>query len=331
MNATPQQPFFSNPVASSPKSPAAETTQAGAAAPAPFPQPARQPQRPGQESGASQPAAPTVHEQPMSAHAAAQLACGTSPSGLPANPPSQGPQCGHAPQEVQAEIIPDAEEPSGSVAKDAACVVGGAAIAAVGVPMLVLPGPGVAAIAGGAALAGKGVKGLAQRVGGKSAEKPVDVEVPADLPHVAENGPAQSPEGSWHGQGTSASFASEGQGVRQPFAQEGQRVPQRPFAQTSQAEGPAPAAPTVDDVKRAAATAGKAALGAFSLAAQAISAKAKGAGGAGNVREDALRTARDLVDKAASSQAAQTAAEATANAARTLADKAEAFARSHRR
>lgn len=43
---------------------------------------------------------------------------------------------------------------------DAATMVAGGAIALVGVPMLVLPGPGLLAIGGGVALMAKGAKGL---------------------------------------------------------------------------------------------------------------------------------------------------------------------------
>ena len=45
-----------------------------------------------------------------------------------------------------------------SKAGGAAQIVAGGAIAAVGVPLLILPGPGIAVIAGGAALAARGAK-----------------------------------------------------------------------------------------------------------------------------------------------------------------------------
>lgn len=277
MNATPQRPFFDNTATGSPQCPAVPETPTSADAQAVNAAPDKE------ASGNDQTGTACVHEQPMSARDAACLAG----SGMPEET-TESPSAPNDPQEVRAEILPETDKPSGSAAKDAACVVGGAAIAAVGVPMLVLPGPGAAAIAGGAALAGKGVKGLAQRAAAKGTSAPIDVEA----------------------------------------STEGPQSQQKASSQPASAQAATP--PTADDVKQAAATAGKAALGAAALAAQAIASKAKKASERGNVGADALQTARGIVDKAASSPAAQSAAEATANAARTLADKVEQFARSHR-
>lgn len=52
---------------------------------------------------------------------------------------------------------------AGSRIGGAVQTAGGLALMAVGVPMLILPGPGVLAIAGGAALAGSGVKKLLRK------------------------------------------------------------------------------------------------------------------------------------------------------------------------
>lgn len=277
MNATPQRPFFDNTATGSPQRPAVPEPPASADAQAANVEPDKA------ASGNDQAKTAGVRERPMSARDAARLAEAGAPEKTAESPSVQ-----NSPQEVQAEILPNEDKPSGSAAKDAACVVGGAAMAAVGVPMLVLPGPGAAVIAGGAALAGKGVKGLAQRVGAKGADAPIDVD------------------------------ASTGDQQPQQAADDRK--------ETAQAATP----PTVDDVKQAAATAGKAALGAAALAAQAIASKAKRPDGQGNVGANVLRTARGFVDKAASSPAVQSAAEATADTARTLADKVEQFARSHR-
>ena len=57
----------------------------------------------------------------------------------------------------------DASVPIGRKAKGAAQMTAGAALIAVGVPMCILPGPGVAAIAGGAALASKGQRNFSGR------------------------------------------------------------------------------------------------------------------------------------------------------------------------
>ncbi|MCF2621210.1 hypothetical protein [Collinsella tanakaei] len=57
----------------------------------------------------------------------------------------------------------DASVPIGRKAKGAAQMTAGAALIAVGVPMCILPGPGVAAIAGGAALTSKGQRNFSGR------------------------------------------------------------------------------------------------------------------------------------------------------------------------
>lgn len=315
MNALPQQPFFDNPIANNPQQ--AYPTPAAA----PFPQPAQQPQRPGTNTAETpaqskkpvvlpsrphlKPSRPaSVREQPMSAHEAARLAESDVTKRTRGKETSEAQDEPAHVEAASAEIAPDANEPSGGAAKDVACVVGGAAIAAVGVPMLVLPGPGVAAIVGGAALAGKGVKSLAQRAGAKGRSASAGVDNLASRPQATPSG-APLPS-----QAASANA---------------------PFAQSASSHVVKPSAPTVDDVKQAAANAGKAALGAASLAARAIAAKAKDSKELENARESAVRTAREMAEKAASSQAAQTAAEITASTARTLANKAEAFARAHRR
>lgn len=56
-----------------------------------------------------------------------------------------------------------ASVPIGRKAKGAAQMTAGAALIAVGVPMCILPGPGVAAIAGGAALASRGQRNFSGR------------------------------------------------------------------------------------------------------------------------------------------------------------------------
>ena len=53
--------------------------------------------------------------------------------------------------------------PAAQKIKGAAQMAGGAALVAAGVPMCILPGPGVAAIAGGAALASKGQRNFSGR------------------------------------------------------------------------------------------------------------------------------------------------------------------------
>lgn len=58
---------------------------------------------------------------------------------------------------------PVREVPAARKIKGAAQMAGGAALMASGVPMCVLPGPGVAAIAGGAALASKGQRNFSGR------------------------------------------------------------------------------------------------------------------------------------------------------------------------
>jgi len=51
----------------------------------------------------------------------------------------------------------------GNLVAGAVQTVAGVGLMAIGVPMLIFPGPGVAAIAGGAALAGSGIRKLVQR------------------------------------------------------------------------------------------------------------------------------------------------------------------------
>lgn len=53
-----------------------------------------------------------------------------------------------------------AEDADATKARGAKQLIAGSAIAAIGVPMLILPGPGVAAIAGGVALAAKGYSNM---------------------------------------------------------------------------------------------------------------------------------------------------------------------------
>lgn len=62
-----------------------------------------------------------------------------------------------------ATVIPDGV-PAAQKIKGAAQMAGGAALGAAGVPMCILPGPGVAAIAGGAALASKGQRNFSGRL-----------------------------------------------------------------------------------------------------------------------------------------------------------------------
>lgn len=61
-----------------------------------------------------------------------------------------------------ATVVPDGV-PAAQKIKGAAQMAGGAALVAAGVPMCILPGPGVAAIAGGAALASKGQRNFSGR------------------------------------------------------------------------------------------------------------------------------------------------------------------------
>lgn len=67
-------------------------------------------------------------------------------------------------------------------------VLGGLAIAIVGVPLLILPGSGLVLIVGGLALAGKGVgldvKGLARKYLRSLSRR--DVRHPDESPHLAE-------------------------------------------------------------------------------------------------------------------------------------------------
>lgn len=101
------------------------------------------------------------HDGPIEANAyviSSERACassGTSPHGDGA-PRTQAPKTGPVPSPSDDPSAPKTTE--GTRAKGVAQMVGGAAIAAAGVPMLILPGPGVAAIAGGAALAAKGAR-----------------------------------------------------------------------------------------------------------------------------------------------------------------------------
>ena len=71
---------------------------------------------------------------------------------------------------LECEDIETVEVAPEDRAKGVGQMVAGGVVAAAGVPMLILPGPGVAAIAGGAVLASKGY----QKATGK--EPPVDVE-----------------------------------------------------------------------------------------------------------------------------------------------------------
>ena len=71
---------------------------------------------------------------------------------------------------LECEDIETVEVAPEDRAKGVGQMVAGGVVAAAGVPMLILPGPGVAAIAGGAVLAAKGY----QKATGK--EPPVDVE-----------------------------------------------------------------------------------------------------------------------------------------------------------
>lgn len=63
---------------------------------------------------------------------------------------------------TNAYIVEDSQSASTPTGKlgNAVSIVAGGAIALVGVPMLVLPGPGLLAIGGGVALMAKGAKGL---------------------------------------------------------------------------------------------------------------------------------------------------------------------------
>lgn len=63
------------------------------------------------------------------------------------------------------------EIPAGDKVKGAAQMVAGAALAAAGVPMCVLPGPGAAAIVGGVALASKGQRTFSGRKPARIEEK----------------------------------------------------------------------------------------------------------------------------------------------------------------
>lgn len=76
---------------------------------------------------------------------------------------SARPQAAPRPEQVRATVIeggPAAAAGSGGKLGAAAQVVAGGAIALVGIPMLILPGPGLLAIAGGVVVAANGIKKL---------------------------------------------------------------------------------------------------------------------------------------------------------------------------
>lgn len=70
-----------------------------------------------------------------------------------------------APETVIPEVLPMEGDPvpAAQKVKGAAQMAAGGALAAAGVPMLILPGPGAAAIVGGAALASKGQRNFSGR------------------------------------------------------------------------------------------------------------------------------------------------------------------------
>lgn len=116
------------------------------------------------------------------------------------------------PEKVIPEVLPSDDKPGPTKKiKGAAQMAAGGAIAAVGVPMLVLPGPGAAAIAGGAALACKGHRTytgrkptfaeekldmVAEKAAdvAKEATKKVARDAVAAAPVVAKKAASQAPE-----------------------------------------------------------------------------------------------------------------------------------------
>lgn len=105
---------------------------------------------------------------PESAHPAPEASEPASAAAQPEEPVAAAADADAAgesePIDVDAEVVDDSGNPFFSSdpkkAKGAKQMAAGAAVAAVGVPMLILPGPGVAAIAGGAALMGAGYKNM---------------------------------------------------------------------------------------------------------------------------------------------------------------------------
>lgn len=88
-----------------------------------------------------------------------------------------------------AAVVPDGV-PAAQKIKGAVQMAGGAALVAAGVPMCILPGPGVAAIAGGAALASKGQRTFSGRAATPVEEK-LDAAA-AKLGEVAKDQAAQA-------------------------------------------------------------------------------------------------------------------------------------------
>lgn len=103
---------------------------------------------------------------PESAHPAPEASEPASAAAQPEEPVAAAADAAgeSEPIDVDAEVVDDSANPFFSAdpkkAKGAKQMAAGAAVAAVGVPLLILPGPGVAAIAGGAALMGAGYKNM---------------------------------------------------------------------------------------------------------------------------------------------------------------------------
>lgn len=95
------------------------------------------------------------------ASAAAPNTASRTASGFRA--PSYGrPRTASAHEHVDRTTFADAAGRPASRLTGAAQAVGGVALAAIGIPMLILPGPGLLAIGGGAALAARGIRNLKQ-------------------------------------------------------------------------------------------------------------------------------------------------------------------------
>lgn len=158
-----QEPAYEIPIAQpTPRpaqQPAGATSAAGVAGAQPTPRPAQQPNNTGKVSGAAGSTGTASSTRSAGAAGSAGAEGSTRAAGKsnrsyePQNPDStpNGPFID--------PLSPDAAQKI----KGAGQMAAGAAVAAAGIPMLILPGPGAAAIAGGVALASKGQRNFSGR------------------------------------------------------------------------------------------------------------------------------------------------------------------------
>lgn len=139
------------------------------------------------------------------------------------------------PKERIMAAVEQAPEPM----KNAAQVVGGAAVAAVGVPLLVLPGPGLVTIAAGAAIAGNGAyKLLKNKADSEDTIEVEPVEVTAVDPDAVEAAPEPAAE----------AVAEEATAAEEPAADE---AVEAAAAEQEEAEAPAEDEEAADEAEDA--------------------------------------------------------------------------------